>query len=555
MVLDFFQSVSYSSPISGRQAARSIGLRRAVRDDEEDNKELEALGYVPSFRREFSNLATISFAFSIMGVCSSVASTFNTPLLLGGPASVTWCWILGASNCLSLASSIAEIISAYPTCGGLYTASAQLCPRKHRPRVGWIVGWLNILGQFVGLSSSEFGLANMILAAVSVGTNGAYEITANKVVGLTTGLLIVHGLLNSLKTRQLAYFTSSFVFVNLGATFVITITLLATTSRAEMHPASYVFGADGLVNGTGGWNTGISFLLGLLSVQWTMTGYDSTAHISEEVRRAAYAAPVAIIIATFGTAVSGWLLNIVLILCSGPLADLPGPSGSAFLAIMVLRMGKHAALALWFFVCLTAFFVCQSGLQAGSRTIYAFSRDHGLPDAGFFGQVSSSTQTPLRAVWLTTLVSVLPGLLDLASPIAANAIFAMTAMAADLSYIIPVFLRRVYHSHPEVQFKPGPYYMGDGWLGWAANVNCIVWTLFVCVIFSLPTEMPVTSTNMNYSAVITVGVVLVSGAWYVLSAHRHYHGPASNLPRKDGGALGGVEAGGEKIARESAEDV
>ena len=44
----------------------------------------------------------ISFAFSIMGLCSSIATTFNTPLTLGGPASVTWCWILGATMCFTL---------------------------------------------------------------------------------------------------------------------------------------------------------------------------------------------------------------------------------------------------------------------------------------------------------------------------------------------------------------------------------------------------------------------------------------------------------------------
>ena len=68
----------------------------------------------------------------------------------------------------STGSSIAEIVSAFPTCGGLYTASAQLCPRKHRPIVGWVVGWMNILGQVAGVSSTEFGLANMIWAAVSI---------------------------------------------------------------------------------------------------------------------------------------------------------------------------------------------------------------------------------------------------------------------------------------------------------------------------------------------------------------------------------------------------
>ncbi|KAF4586398.1 hypothetical protein EYR38_010674 [Pleurotus pulmonarius] len=509
----------------------------------DDDRELEAMGYVPSFRREFSNLATISFAFSIMvriyylpeaqistfiqGVCSSIATTFNTPLLHGGPSSVTWCWILGASLCFTLGASIAEIVSAYPTCGGLYTASAQLSPKKHRARVGWLVGWLNILGQIAGISSTEYGLANMIWAAVVVGKDENYPLTQGKIVGLFAGLLIFHGILNSLATRHLARLTTSFVFVNLGATFLIIIVLLATTPRAEMHAASYVFGSAGIVNQTGGWNTGIAFLFGLLSVQWT--DYDATAHISEEVKRAAYAAPSAIFIAVIGTGLIGWLLNIVLVLCSGPLENLPGPSGSAMLEIMAIRMGKTGALILWVFVCLTAFFVTQTALQAASRTLYAFSRDHGLPDRGYFGETSQGTRTPLRAIWLTTIVSIIPGLLALASLVAANAIFSLTAMALDLSYIIPIFLRRFYHSHPDVVFKPGPFYMGDGILGWSCNLICIVWTIFVCIIFSFPTNLPVTPDNMNYASVITFGVIFLAFLWYFLGAHKHYTGPQSNI--------------------------
>ena len=106
---------------------------------------------------------------------------------------------------------------------------------------------------------------------------------------------------------------------------------------------------------------------------------------------------------------------------------------------MVLRMGKPGALFLWVFVCFTAFFVCQTALQAVSRTMYAFSRDKGLPDRGYFGYISPSTQTPLRAIGLVTFISILPGLLDFSSSIAVNAIFALTAMALDFSYIIPIF--------------------------------------------------------------------------------------------------------------------
>lgn len=504
---------------------------------DDDDLRLGALGYKPSFRREFSNLATISFAFSIMGLCSSIATTLNTPLLLGGPTSVTWCWLLGSCMCFTLGSSIAEIVSAFPTCGGLYTASAQLCPKSHRAIVGWIVGWLNLLGQIAGISSTEFGLANMIWAAVSL-SSPTFQLTQGKTVGLFAGLLIVHGLLNTFATRYLAFATRGFVFVNLGTTVVIIIVLLATTPRSEMNSAAYVFGNQGIVNQTGGWNNGIAFLLGLLSVQWTMTDYDATAHISEEVRRAAYAAPAAIFIAVIGTGILGWLLNVVLMLCSGPIESLPGISGSAFLQIMALRMGTNVALFLWSFVCLTAFFVVQTALQACSRMLYAFSRDHGLPDNGYFGHIADFTKTPLRAILLTTLLSIIPGLLDLASPIAANAIFALTAIALDLSYIIPIFLRRVYANHPDVNFRPGPFYMGPGLLGLAANVTCISWTLFVSVIFSLPTEFPVTKINMNYASVIVIGVIFLSGVWYVLGAHRHYHGPMSNLDAETKARLG-----------------
>lgn len=56
--------------------------------------------------------------------------------------------------------------------------------------------------------------------------------------------------------------------------------------------------------------------------------------LSEEVRRAAYAAPVAIFVAVIGTGLIGWLLNISLVLCSGPIENLPGPTGLAFIEVI-----------------------------------------------------------------------------------------------------------------------------------------------------------------------------------------------------------------------------
>ena len=94
--------------------------------------------------------------------------------------------------------------------------------------------------------------------------------------------------------------------------------------------------------------------------------------------------------------------------------------------------------------------------------------------------------------------------------------------------------------------------MGDGWFGAFANVWCALWTFFVCVVFSLPTQIPVTAINMNYAAVITVGVIVISGLWYVLSAHRHYHGPVSNLPTGEAGGI--VEEHDEKALSDVTEE-
>ena len=114
--------------------------------------------------------------------------------------------------------------------------------------------------------------------------------------------------------------------------------------------------------------------------------------------------------------------------------------------------------------------------------------------------------------------------------------------------------------------------MGDGWMGLLCSSICISWTLFICVIFSIPTNLPVTTLNMNYASVSfsstfyqkislilffchfflqgnhprSYCICLVSFAsifftvyfdvricgcsvWYFAAAHKHYTGPKSNL--------------------------
>ncbi|KPV73166.1 uncharacterized protein RHOBADRAFT_48819 [Rhodotorula graminis WP1] len=491
-----------------------------------DEAILARLGYKQEFKREFTNLSTISFAFSIMGVASSVVTTFNTPFGLGGPASVVWCWFIGTIMCFCLGTSIAELVSAYPTNGGLYSASVFLVPKRHRALMGWTVGWLNLLGQVAGVASTEFGLAQMIFAAVSLSRGGAFVPKPWQIYLLFIGLLLIHGTLNSVGTKVLSSMTKTFVFFNLGTVLAVIISLLACTDNK--NSASYVFTHN--INGSGWSSDGLSFLLGLLSVTWTMTDYDATAHISEEVKRASFAAPAAIWIAVIGTGIAGFVYNIVFVLCSGDMADTAdfGVSGYAPAQILWQNVPRPLFYVLWAFICFVAFQVVATATHANARSFHAFSRDRGMPDRGFFSRLAPN-KIPINAVWLVLFISALMGLLVFASTIAVNAIFALAAMGMDSSYLFSIVACMIWRNHPEVMFKPGPFHLGWGIVGWSVRIIAVFWTSFIVVLLALPQIMPVVSDNMNYASAVTGGVVLLSTGWFFIGGRKHYKGPRNVL--------------------------
>lgn len=123
-----YQRSGFYDNADGDMAGDDASLSAGSQDT--DEAALARLGYKSEMMREFGNLSTFSFAFSIMGMCSSIATTFNTPLLYGGgPASVVWCWLIGSIFNTTLGASVAEIVSAYPTSGGVYTVSINVRKR------------------------------------------------------------------------------------------------------------------------------------------------------------------------------------------------------------------------------------------------------------------------------------------------------------------------------------------------------------------------------------------------------------------------------------------
>lgn len=215
---------------------------------------------------------------SITGLFASTTITFAYPLGAGGPASVVWCWLIAGAGCTCIALSVAELTSAYPTCGGLYYTVSRLAPRDWVPSISWVVGWINLLGQVAGVASSEYGSSQILLAAVSISRDFQWYPSINQTVGVMAALTILNGVVNSLSTYWVEKITKIYVVFHFTVLVSCAIALLAKSDNK--HDASYVFTH---VEGSNGWNPiGWSFLFGFLSASWTLTDYDATTHITEE---------------------------------------------------------------------------------------------------------------------------------------------------------------------------------------------------------------------------------------------------------------------------------
>lgn len=323
---------------------------------------------------------------------------------------------------MCIAASVAELVSAYPTCGGLYFTVSRLVSPTWVPSVSWITGWLNLLGQVAGVASSEYGSAAILLAAVSIGSNGSYVPTTAHTVGVQAALTVFHGAVNSLNTKWLAKITTTYVVFHVLVIITCSIALLVMCDNK--HDASYVFTYVPAESASGWSPAGWSFLFGFLSVSWTMTDYDATAHITEEISEPEVKAPWAIFLAMAFTYIVGWLFTIVLAFTMGDPDDvLASPLEQPVIQIFLNVLGSKGAIvfAVCAFVILNT--LCIAALQALARTVFAFSRDRLLPASSVWKKVSKASGTPLYAVWISVFWCAAINLIALGSYVAISAIF------------------------------------------------------------------------------------------------------------------------------------
>ena len=499
---------------------------------DEDRDHLHSLGYAQELKRGMGTFSNFAISFSIISILAGGFTSYWIGVTFGGPLVVTVGWLIVGLMALFVGMSMGEICSAYPTAGGLYFWSAKLA-RKNSARWSWFTGWFNFIGQIGVIASVDYALANYAVAFINLYSENAdspaITPTAKNIFIVFLIVLASHGALNTFGVRMVKTLGDISVWWHVVGVLVIFAILFGGPDQHQ--DISYLFKYQNNSAWSGGISTLYVFFLGFLLAQYTITGFDASAHVSEETRGARTSAPKAIVRSIWISAIAALVLNVAFLLATPD--DLSKIDASVYgitfpVVIFQSVLGGFSAKLLVLITVVGQYFCGMASVTANSRMIYAFSRDGGLPLSNTWHKINPKTRTPTNAVWLGVCVSAVTGALSLLQHDGVSvAFFALTGICVVglyISYVIPVYLRL---RNPD--FQQGPWNL-KGYsklIGWIS----VAWVLFISILFFAPLfpawkwwdSDQVNSANFA-GPLIFLSFVFVGG-WWAFSAKNWFTGP------------------------------
>jgi len=465
---------------------------------DDDRAHLHSLGYAQELKRGMSSFSNFAISFSIISILAGGMTSFWLGMVTSGPRVITLGWIIVGFFALLVGMAMGEICSAYPTAGGLYYWSAKLA-RKNAAAWSWFTGYFNLIGQIGVIASVDYALSVFIGYFIRM-FDDSFTLSSGNIYIIFLSVLFVHGLLNTFGVNLVKLLGTISVWWHVVGVVIIAAVLFIAPTNTRGISGVFDQAPPGMTGWTGGvFVTAYLFCLGLLLAQYTITGFDASAHVSEETVGARTEAPKAIVRSIYISAIAALVMNVAMIAALPKKGDVDaytaiafGGEGDAFLVNAAPRLissavGETAAKLLVLIAIVGQFFCGLASVTANSRMIYAFSRDGALPGSKIWHRINTKTRTPTNSVWLGVVLSAIVGLLSLYQKGGySTAFFALTGICVIglyISYAIPIYLRL---RSPD--FVPGPWNLKGKHklVGWTA----LAWIVFISVLFVAPLFWP-----------------------------------------------------------------
>ncbi len=492
----------------------------------EDEQILHRLGYAQELFRAMSAFRNFAISFTIISVLAGCLTSYYLAFQWGGPVAVTWGWIIVGTFTTFVALSMAEIASTYPTAGGLYYWSSKLGSAAW----GWFTGWFNLIGLIGIIGAVGYGLA--IYATSLFNLWWGYSNDREHIFYMFALFLLAAALVNVFDVRITSLINSISAWWHVAGVLIIVGACIFVPSHHQS--VGYVFGQT--INNSGysghGWGSLIFlmvFAIGSIGMaQYTLTGYDASAHMSEETHSASRGAATGMLYSVIVSVVAGFILLVAITFAIPNKTEVQTQFTYITTYIWQTSMSKTWAEFLLFIVVAAQFYCLTACVTSGSRMLFAFSRDRAVPGHRAWRKISRH-RVPVFSVLAVAGAAFLLMLPTWWNNLAGYYVgTSVGTTGLYIAFILPVILRY----RQGASFEHGAWSLGNHYK-WI-NPIAIVWVVVISVVFMLPTSpggipghsSPSFDWNLaNYAPLTIAGAFLLFGGWWVLSAHKWFKGP------------------------------
>jgi amino acid transporter len=377
-----------------------------------DKQVLHKMGYAQELSRRMSGFSNFAISFSIICILAGGISAFPAAFNSAGPGGAFWIWLIGGALAMSVAWGMGQIASSFPTAGGLYHWSSHLGGKAW----GWATAWFNLVGLICVVSSVDvllyavFFKGILLTDTLGMDTSGFgywHQFIFVAVVLITQALLNHYGIGITTKLTDVSG------YLIFALTIILIIGLFAFSPVAMDFSRLVQF--ENFTGDAGGGvvpfttqGIGFAFLLGLSYVCYTITGFDASAHTSEETQDAQVNVPKGMWQAVFWSWVFGLVAVAAYVLTMPDIKEAAAAGWGSF-DYMWNASTMPFALKLFLAIGLVVVnYICAlAGLTSTSRMMYAFSRDGGLPASKTLSRVSTKFRTPTFAIWTSAALALL----------------------------------------------------------------------------------------------------------------------------------------------------
>jgi amino acid transporter len=396
---------------------------------------LRRLGYVQVLYREMGGFSNFAISFTIISILAGCLTSYYIAFNNGGPVAITWGWLLVGGFCVLVALAMAEIASAMPTAGALYFWASRL----GGPAWGWFTGWFNLVGQIAVTAAIDYGAAIFTTALLNLWFPGVVGTDTGTVFVVYTVIVALHYAINRINVSFLGQLNSVSAWWHIAGVALIVAVLVLVPERHQS--VAFVFGQTLNNSGFDDGNYWFVFGLGLLMAQYTITGYDASAHMSEETRAASRAAAWGTVMSVVVSVLLGFVLLVAVTFAVPDVQGTFDAGANAVTYIWTTALGQVWAEVLLIIAVVAQFFCGTASLTAASRMLFAFSRDRAVPGSRRWRMVAPN-RVPLNSVTAIAVLAwalMLPTLINGAIGYLVGTSIAVIGLY--IAFALPILLR------------------------------------------------------------------------------------------------------------------